>query len=203
MPRAGRVLLTLMFALLLSGSMLAEQPKTIAEKGKDRFATQFSPNQRLKLDIRSGEVHIVGTDSNQISVHYEGKKADEIENVEVQFRPTGNGGSLKITGGPRNDFAIRIEVPRETDLLVRMPFGELHLDQIRGSKNVELHAGEADIDVGDPNDYARIEASVYTGEVNSRTMGVSKGGLFRSFEKDGPGKYKLYAHVGSGELNLN
>ena len=41
-----------------------------------------------------------------------------------------------------------------------------------------------------------------TGELNLTTLGISKGGLFRSYKKDGPGKYKLYAHVGSGEIDL-
>ena len=84
-----------------------------------------------------------------------------------------------------------------------MPFGELKLDEIHGNKNIELHAGELNIAMGNPHEYARIEASVYTGEINSAALSLSKGGLFRSYEKDGPGKYKLYAHVGSGELNLN
>jgi hypothetical protein len=84
-----------------------------------------------------------------------------------------------------------------------MPFGDLHLRQVRGSKDVAVHAGEVTIDMGDPKDYAQIEASVTTGELDAGAMGVSKGGLFRSFHKDGPGKYRLYAHVGSGQLNLN
>jgi hypothetical protein len=31
---------------------------------------------------------------------------------------------------------------------------------------------------------------------------VEKGGLFRSFEERGNGKYRLHAHVGAGELTL-
>jgi hypothetical protein len=188
--------------LFLCQVAVAQPFPTIIERGKDHFETQFSPGKRLKLEIRSSGVRVVGTDSNQISVSYEGKKAADVSNVEVQFRPTGDGGSLKISGGPRDEFEIRIEVPRETALYVRMPFGELDLNQVRGDKNVEILAGEVNIDLGDPKDYARIEASVYTGEINSAAMAMSKGGLFRSFEKDGPGKYRLYAHVGSGELNL-
>jgi len=198
-------MMLLISAALLCATLVAETPRMqpITQKGQDHFSTQFASGQRLKLDIRSGGVRIVGTDNNQISVHFEGRKASELDDVEVQFRPTGDGGTLKISGGPRNDFEIRIEVPRDTALHVRMPFGELDMQKIRGDKNVELHAGEINIDMGDPSDYSRIEASVLAGEVDSRAMGVSKGGLFRSFEKSGAGKYKLYAHVGSGQVNLN
>jgi hypothetical protein len=33
-------------------------------------------------------------------------------------------------------------------------------------------------------------------------FGESRGGLFRSFEKSGNGRYKLVAHVGAGNLTL-
>ena len=37
---------------------------------------------------------------------------------------------------------------------------------------------------------------------DAELLGISKGGLFRSYKKDGPGKYKLCAHVGSGQIDL-
>jgi hypothetical protein len=58
------------------------------------------------------------------------------------------------------------------------------------------------MEIGDPKDYSRIEASVLTGELDLSAIGVEKGGLFRSYKQNGPGKYRLYAHVGSGELDL-
>ena len=202
MPRTPSISVVLAVTLLTCRLAIAQPSQVVSETGKDHFATQFAPTSHLKLDIRSGDVRISSIDSDQISVHFEGRKAMEFKDVRVEFRPSRDGGTLKITGGPRNEFAIRIEVPRETDLLVRMPFGELSLDEIRGDKHIELHAGELNIAMGNPNDYARIAVSVYSGEINSGALGLSKGGLFRSYEKDGLGKYTLYAHVGSGELNL-
>jgi hypothetical protein len=43
---------------------------------------------------------------------------------------------------------------------------------------------------------------VTTGALESGVLGISKGGLFRSYKNAGPGKYKLSAHVGSGEIDL-
>lgn len=188
--------------LLASAVAMAEGPLVIHEKGKDHFETEWSSGGRLELDVRSGDVRVSGTDTNKISIHYEGRKADEVEDVAIQFRKNGSRGVLTLSGGPRNDFQIRIEVPRQTDLYVRMPFGALEIASVRGSKNVELHAGDVQIEMGDPKDYAHIEASVTTGGLDSAPLGISKGGLFRSFKRDGPGKYQLYAHVGSGELAL-
>jgi hypothetical protein len=188
--------------LLASAAALAEAPQVITEKGKDHFETVFSPGGRLQLEVRSGDVRISGTDRDRLSVRYEGPKGGETDEVEVRFQRTGAGGSVKISGGPRNNFHILIEVPRETELHVRMPFGALEIERVLGSKDVEVHAGQLTIDVGDPKDYALIDSSVTTGALNSGPLGISKGGLFRSFKKEGPGKYRLYAHVGSGEIDL-
>jgi hypothetical protein len=190
------------FLVLACSVALAEEHGQIVERGKDRFETEFVSSGRLQLDVRSGDVRISGSDSNKISIHYEGRHADDVRNVVVRCKKTGSSAKVEISGGPRNDFQIWIEIPRETELQVRMPFGDLNIDKVHGGKDVELHAGQLTISVGDPKDYSQIEASVLTGELNLSALGVDKGGLFRSYKKDGPGKYRLYAHVGSGELDL-
>lgn len=193
------VLATVLLACTIAA---AEDPAVVREKGKDSFETGFAAGGRLKLEVRSGDVRVSGTSSDKITIHYDGRQAGEIADVEVEFRKTGTGGTLRLSGGPRNDFHIRIEIPRETDLQVRMPFGALEIEDVHGSKNVEVHAGDVAIDMGDPKDYAHIEASVTTGGLDSGPLGISKGGFFRSFKRDGPGKFQLYAHVGSGALDL-
>ena len=41
------------------------------------------------------------------------------------------------------------------------------------------------------------------GDLTASAFGVSKDGLFRSFEKDNlSGKYRLHAYVGAGDLTL-
>ena len=192
----------LVTVLLACTMAAAEGPAVVKEKGKDRFETGFPSGGRLKLQVRSGDVRVSGTDTDKISIHYDGRKGGEVDDVEVEFRKSGSGGTLRLSGGPRNDFQIRIEIPRETDLQVRMPFGALEIEKVRGSKDVELYAGDVSIEMGDPNDYGHIEASVTTGGLDSGPLGISKGGLFRSFRREGHGKFQLYAHVVSGELDL-
>jgi hypothetical protein len=58
------------------------------------------------------------------------------------------------------------------------------------------------VDVGNAADYSHVEASVTSGSIEASPFGESRGGLFRSFEKFGSGKYKLVAHVGAGDLTL-
>jgi hypothetical protein len=113
---------TVAVSLLLACAVaLAEERGTIVEKGKDRFETEFAPGGRLELEVRSGDVRISGSDSNRISIHYEGRHGDDVANVVVHCKKMGSTTALEISGGPRNEFQIRIEIPRETDLQVRMP----------------------------------------------------------------------------------
>jgi hypothetical protein len=40
------------------------------------------------------------------------------------------------------------------------------------------------------------------GGLDASAFDVAKGGLFRSFEHHGPGKYRLHAHVATGGIDL-
>ena len=66
------------FLVLACGVALADERGQIVEKGKDRFETEFASGGRVQLDVRSGDVRISGSDSNKISIHYEGRHADDI-----------------------------------------------------------------------------------------------------------------------------
>jgi len=79
--------------------------------------------------------------------------------------------------------------------VVRSPAGDLSLSGVVGDKDVEIHAGDLTISVGDPASYKHADASVRR-DSNAGAFGIVKDGLFRSFNKDNSaGKYRLHAHV--------
>jgi hypothetical protein len=166
------------------------------------FAVDCPFSSRLRLHLRSGDIRIVGHQDSRISVRLDGRNANNAQDLTVRFKRTDNDADLHISGGPKNDLRITIEVPAFSMLYVRMPAGELNLEGVSGDKDVELHAGDLTISVGSPSDYARVDASVYTGDLEAPPFGEYHGGLFRSFNKRGPGKYTLHAHVGAGDLTL-
>jgi hypothetical protein len=135
-------------------------------------------------------------------VRVTGKDWGRVNEVRVRFERLENAADLDISGGPKNDIQITVEVPRVTGLFVRMPAGQMEISDITGDKDVELHAGELIVGVGNPADYSHVDASVTTGGIEAPPFGEDHGGLFRSFHKSGNGKYKLHAHVGAGDLNL-
>lgn len=167
------------------------------------FSADFPSGGQLRVQLRSGDFRIVASDRNKITVQLSGKNAGDARELTVRFKPFATGAELRISGGPRNDLQVTISVPKNTGLFVRMPAGELAVEGISGDKDVELHAGDLTISGSRASDYSRVDASVTAGDLEAPPFGESHGGLFRSFHKNGPGKYQLYAHVGAGELTVN
>ena len=73
---------------------------------------------------------------------------------------------------------------------------------MRGNKDVELHAGDLSIDVGRAEDYNHVDASLWAGDLHAAPFNVVKGGLFRSFDWNGKGPYRLHAKMKAGDLRL-
>lgn len=166
------------------------------------FQVDFPAGSQLNLHLRSGDVRVVGTNDNKISVRVDSKELEKAREVKVVFDRSDSSARLRVSGGPKNDTQIVVEVPKATGLFVRMPAGELEIRDVIGDKDVQIHAGELILHVGDPADYSHVDASVVTGDIDAPPFHEDHGGFFRSFHKDGNGKYKLHAHVGAGDLTL-
>lgn len=166
------------------------------------LAADFPAGGELVLHLRSGEIRIAGTDENKVTVHASGRRGEDSTDIRAHFESSGNDGVLRVAGGPSSDVTITVEVPRHSNLRVRIFAGEVELGGIIGDKDVALSAGDLNIDIGNAADYAHVAASVTTGDLNASPFGETRDGLFRSFEKSGNGKYRLTAHVGAGDLTL-
>jgi hypothetical protein len=174
----------------------------ITEVGKERFEASYPSGGALRLKIRGGDIKIFGGDDNKILVRYEGGNADQVKNVKVSLQTTGTRGELEISGGPKNEFRIMIQIPRKTGIEVRVPGGAVNVEGIVSDKDVELTGGSLTLRVGDPQEYGPVDASVYAGDLSAGPFANSQGGLFNSFKHQGPGHYRLHAHVGAGDLTL-
>jgi hypothetical protein len=201
--RETRLLIALFSsAALLAPAGLSDSKLEVKDLQNHPFAVDFPSGNRLRMHLRSGEFHIVGRAQDKITVRVEGKNAYRAQDFTVRFWRSENEGELRLSGGPKNDLRVTIEIPKAAMLFVRMPAGELHVEGVSGDKDVELHAGELTIDVGAAAEYAHVDASVMSGELDGAPFNEYHGGLFRSFQKSGAGKYKLHAHVGAGQLTL-
>ncbi len=188
--------------LLLAMSGFAQSKVEIGDLSHHPFETEFPSGGNLSLHIRSAEIRIIGSDENKIAVRVGGTEGSRATDITARFEPSNNSAELYISGGPHNNLTITVHVPRNSNLFVRIPAGEVEVKDIAGDKDIQLHAGELRIAIGKPAEYAQVAASVTSGEIDAEPFGESHGGLFRSFHKSGTGKYKLVAHVGAGQLTL-
>lgn len=189
---------TILFVLLSLNTAMIAQNARIEEVGKSPVEAKFASGGRVRMDLCSSGIELVGTDQPRLRVSYHPERDD----VKVRIQISGDRADLQITDCPRNNFRATIEVPKSSALYVRMFAGELNVRDITGDKDVVLHFGQLTMDVGKPEDYARVDASVNSGQLNASAFNISKGGLFRSFDQSGPGRYRVYAHVGAGQLDL-
>jgi hypothetical protein len=197
-----RFALTCLLVLLTVPALLATTRSEIVRAGKPHMEFDCPSHVPLRLYVRSGEILIVGTDDNKLTVDLAGKDADRIQNVRGRLSVVNNVADFRLTGGSRNDLQIIIHVPKNSDLTARIFAGEVNVQDVIGNKDVELHAGELTIAVGKPEDYSHAEMSVGAGEIDAEAFGDSKGGLLRSISRDPGGKYRLHAHVGTGQLSI-
>lgn len=199
-----KLTLFLGLAALLARPCLAQRKIEATDIVNHPFSVAFAPQSRLDLRVRSGDVRVVGTDQDTISVDLSGSKVDDprTRDLKIVFERKNGQAEMRISGGPKNDLTITVKIPAQTDLRARIPFGEVVVENVTGNKDVSLHAGDLTVEVGDRAAYARVDASVFTGEVDAAAFDETHGGLFRKFHHDGQGTYRLNAHVGAGQITL-
>jgi len=197
-----RFVLTFALIGLVASALLANAKSEIVLAGKPHMEFDCPPNTPLRLHVRSGEILILGTDDNKITVDLAGKNADKIQDVKGRLSLANNVADFHLTGGPRNELQIIIHIPKNSDLTARIFAGEVNVQDVTGNKDLELHAGQLTISVDKPEDYGHVDMSVSAGEVDAEIFGDTKGGLFRSISRDAGGKYRLHAHVGTGQLSV-
>jgi hypothetical protein len=193
MRRPALLLLLLIVPALLHAEEL--RPEATAQK-------KFVSGGTIRLHLESGGYTISPSDSDNIVVTYHANSESRLRQVKVEFQLGTSNADVFVTNTPNNKFEATIEVPRHSNLWVRLTAGELDVEAVEGDKNLELRAGAIQVEIPHPEEYGHRDASVTMGGLEASAFDVSKGGMFRSFDQQGPGKYRLHAHVLTGDIDL-
>ena len=161
----------------------------------------FVDGGRITLELSAGEHRIIGVDGDHIRVRWRADDRRRGEDVETKTDIDGNMAKIELDG-PRKNFRTVIEVPRHSDLKIRLSAGELAVEKVTGGKDIRLNAGDLSIEVGDGGEYALVEGSVWAGDIDARTLGTEASGLFRSIDWVGEGKHELSFHLYAGDVTL-
>jgi hypothetical protein len=158
----------------------------------------FMSGGRITIDLDGGGYEVRAASDNRIRVSIGGNAG----NARVEVTSEGERGDVKVKDTPHNNFKATIEVPKTADLTIHLSGGELVVGAIAGNKDVEAMGGNINIAVGNPDDYASVDASVKAGDLSATPFGGSKSGLMQHFTWSGKGKYTLRASLGAGNLSL-
>jgi hypothetical protein len=188
--------LSLWLVLLVPGLLHAQNA------GGTSTQQKFISGGTIRLHLEAGGYTITPGDSENIVVSCRARTEQQLSRIKVAIKVLGSIGEVYVSETPHNNFQATIEVPRHSNLWARLTAGELDVKAVEGDKNLEVLAGRIQVDVPQPELYGHRDASVMTGSIEASAFDVSKGGLFRSFEQHGPGKYHLHAHVMTGEIDL-
>jgi hypothetical protein len=150
----------------------------------------------MQLDGGSYEIRPAAGD--RIAVRLTGNVGAAKADISVE----GAQADVKVQDTPHNNFHATIEVPKTADLVVQLSGGNLDMAAIAGNKDIESTAGNVTILVGNPDDYASVDAAVKAGDLNAPAFGGAKSGLLQQFNWSGRGKYRLRVRLGAGNLEL-
>src|SRR5438270_2341378 len=159
-----------------------------AQNRPERSVQQkFISGAEIRMHLEAGGYTISAGDTENIRVTYQANSEEQLKHVRVEIKCNAASADIHISDTPNNNFKATIEVPRRSDLWVRLSAGELVVEDVEGDKNLEVRAGRIQADIPHPEQYGHRDASVLTGSIAATAFEVSKGGLFRSFEQSGPG----------------
>ena len=161
----------------------------------------FAKGGVIRMRLAAGDYRIAGSPDDKIRVEWRADRAEQASTLKADAEIKGTTAVIS-TSGFKNGIHFTISVPGRSDIDIDLSAGDLDVRGIEGNKKIDSWAGDVTIDVGQPDQYRSVEASVRAGDLNARAFNVSKGGLFRSFSWTGKGSYTLLAKLVAGDLTL-
>jgi hypothetical protein len=178
--------------MLVSCSTAPDKPLEVMTQ-KD-----FASGGKIEMQLSGGNYEIRPAAGDQIRVSFKGNYAGATSDVAIN----GTQATVSVKNTPHSNFNAIVEVPKTADLAVHLAAGNLEMAAITGNKNIESGAGNMEISVGNPQDYASVDASNKAGNLEANPFGKSDSGLMKHVTWSGPGKYTLRVDLGAGNLEL-
>lgn len=189
------------FAMAAAMTLLAASIHADGSSSAPAVDKPFAKGGTIRMRLAAGDYRIAGRSEERIRVSWTADRPEQAANLKTDAEITGTRATI-VTRGFRNGIHFTIDVPARSDIDIDLSAGDLEVRGIEGNKRVESWAGDISIDVGQPEQYRRVNASVRAGDLRAQPFNVSKGGLFRSFSWTGKGLYSLQVKLFAGDLTL-
>jgi hypothetical protein len=161
----------------------------------------FAAGGKVDVHLDAGDYEVRAAPDNHVRVTMTGNTGSATVEVAV----AGAHADVTVKGTSHTNFKCVIEVPKVSDVAIRLSAGDLTVGEIAGSKDIESTAGDLRIAVGRLDDYGKVDASVKIGDLSPGPFGGSKkeGFVSQSVNWSGKGRYTLRASLGAGDLKLD
>ncbi len=186
--------------LLVAATLLATTFVCAQTRNAGNLELSIAPESMLTLELSPGNYKVEPGPADRLVIKSHMRSAAERRKVRFGLNAGAQEASVKVEGPP--NFAATIQIPRNVSLNVRLNGGRLTMARIEGDKNIESNTGKLSIDVGRPENYRIVEASVNVGKIDASAFHDSREGVQQSFSASGPGRYSLHVHVGTGQISL-
>jgi hypothetical protein len=186
--------------------LLVLAPLCLANDKYSETKTQswnIADGAKLDVQLRFGDLRVVSTDDARLSISYttHSNHADFSRKVQARFLVTPNDAALKLTAPRSGSVDVELRVPARANLHVRISAGDVSIDPVEGSLDVETHAGDIRIKLPEHVDLGLVDASTHAGDVNA-PFGKPHGWIGSKLDYDGGGKYRIHAHTFAGDIDF-
>ena len=188
-------ILAAIFFSLSAASLLA------GKEYSDSLVTEFEDGGEITIKLSAGEHEIAVSPDDNIRVHWKVKELDELEDIDAKTGIFGSSAIVEVDG-PRRGFETVVEVPEHSDLVIKISAGDVHVGNIKGNREINLRAGDLNIEVGDSSDYSHVKGSLWAGDISAGPFDEQASGLFRSIEWRGEGDHKLHFKLYAGDVQI-
>ena len=158
----------------------------------------FASGGSIEMQLDGGNYQVRSATGDQIRVSFSGNTGNATADLGI----SGTHATLTVRDTPHSNFTATIEVPKTSDVVLRLTGGNLEMAALSGSKDIDSKAGNVEISAGSPNDYASVDATVKVGNLGGGPFGEPEGTLSHHLTWTGHGKYTLRANLGAGNLEL-
>jgi hypothetical protein len=190
-------------ALLIAAVALLSTTVTALDASRSgSLERPFTANGRVSMDLSAGDYRIVGGPESSVRIDWSVRDAESLSKVRATADVRDKALSITTDGPSNRNLTFTIRLPHQSDLYVRLTAGDIRIEGIRGNKDVSLRAGDMRIEIGSVDEYNKVDASLWAGDLNASAFQIYKEGLFRSFDWSGKGPYQLRAHLMAGDLYL-
>ncbi len=191
-----------MLALLALGIAPSLAPAQVADH-RNIIERPFAEGGYVSLSLASGDYSLRAGDADRIVVRWSADaeaRAKDLRKMSVDIHVDGRMATV-ITDGPTRHVHFTSEMPARSDVYLRAKAGDVEVHGIEGNKDIRMTAGDLTIGVR-PGTLWYAHGSVTFGDIDARPLGIDEGGIKRSFEWIGGGKYTLDARLFAGDLKL-